>query len=56
MALFSMNQVLVTVGSMVIGSLAALWAAQWAVALMGAAGLRGDGALYVGLPGARTIR
>ena len=38
-ALFHMSQVVMTVGSMAIGSLAAMCGTQWAVALMGAAGV-----------------
>ena len=38
MAIFQLGQVVMTVGSIIIGSLAAFCGARWAVALMGAAG------------------
>jgi MFS family permease len=55
-ALFQMSQVVMTVGSMIIGSLAALCGTQWAVALMGGAGAVSMIALHVALPGAWRIR
>jgi hypothetical protein len=45
-----------TVGSMLIGALAMLWGAPWAVASMGAAGSLAMIAIYVALPRARHIR
>lgn len=55
-ALFHMSQVVMTVGSMIIGSLAALCGTQWAVALMGGAGAISMIALHVALPEAWRIR
>jgi MFS family permease len=37
-ALFHMSQVVMTLGSMIIGAMAAWWGTQWAVAFMGTAG------------------
>jgi MFS family permease len=55
-ALFQMSQVVMTVGSMFIGALAALCGTQWAVALMGGAGALSMLALHLALPGAWRIR
>ncbi len=55
-AIFHMSQVIMTVGSMIVGALAAIWGAQWAVALMGAAGALAMLAIYVALPRAWLIR
>ncbi|HEY3305874.1 MAG TPA: MFS transporter [Candidatus Binatia bacterium] len=55
-AIFHMSQVVMTVGSMVFGALAALWGAQRAVTVMGAAGSLAMVAIYVALPRARDIR
>jgi MFS family permease len=55
-AIFHMSQVAMTVGSMLIGALATLWGAPWAVASMGAAGSLAMIAIYVALPRARHIR
>jgi MFS family permease len=55
-AIFHMSQVVMTVGSMLIGVLATLWGAPWAVASMGAAGSLAMIAIYVALPRARHIR
>jgi MFS family permease len=49
-ALFHMGQVVMTVGSMIIGALAALWGTQWAVAAMGAAGALAMLAIQLALP------
>lgn len=56
MAIFHMSQVLLTVGSMLIGTLAALWGAQGAVASMAAAGALTTIVIYVALPRARLIQ
>ena len=55
-AIFHMSQVIMTVGSMLVGTLGALWGAQWAVASMGIAGSLAMVAIYVALPHARLIR
>ncbi len=55
-AIFHMSQVVMTVGSMLVGALAILWGAPWAVASMGAAGSLAMIAIYVALPRARHIR
>jgi predicted MFS family arabinose efflux permease len=55
-AIFHMSQVVMTVGSMLLGALATLWGAPWAVASMGAAGSLAMIAIYVALPRARHIR
>jgi MFS family permease len=55
-ALFHMSQVVMTVGSMAIGSLAAIWGTEWAVALMGAAGVLAMLGVHVTLPRAWRIR
>jgi MFS family permease len=55
-ALFHMGQVVMTVGSMVIGSLAALCGTQWAVVFMGAAGALAMLAIHFVLPRAWQIR
>jgi predicted MFS family arabinose efflux permease len=55
-ALFHMSQVVMTVGSMAIGSLAALTGTQWAVVLMGAAGALAMLAMHIALPQAWRIR
>ena len=56
MAIFHMSQVVMTLGSMLVGALAELWSAQWAVALMGVAGALSMVAIHGTLPGARHIR
>ncbi len=56
MAIFHMSQVVLTVGSMLIGALSSLVGAQWAVASMSAAGMVAMLAIYVALPRARLIR
>lgn len=55
-AIFNLNQVLVTVGSMLIGSLALAMGARWAVAVMGAAGSLAMIVIFVKMPHARHIR
>ncbi len=55
-AIFHMSQVVMTVGSMLIGALATLWGAPWAVASMGAVGSLAMIAIYIALPRARHIR
>jgi len=55
-AIFHMSQVVMTVGSMLVGALATMWGAQWAVASMGIAGSLATIAIYVALPRARHIR
>jgi MFS family permease len=56
LALFHMGQVVMTLGSMIIGSLAALCGTQWSVVLMGAAGALAMLAIHVVLPRAWQIR
>jgi predicted MFS family arabinose efflux permease len=53
-ALFHMGQVVMTVGSMFVGALAAFWGTQWAVASMAAAGALAMLAIHITLP--RTSR
>jgi MFS family permease len=55
-ALFHMSQVVMTVGSMVIGSLAAVTGTQWAVVLMSTAGVLAMLAIHIALPQAWRIR
>jgi MFS family permease len=55
-ALFHMGQVVFTVGSMLIGALAAWWGTQWAVAVMGGAGVLAMLAIQIALPRTRHIR
>jgi predicted MFS family arabinose efflux permease len=55
-AVFHMSNVVMTVGSMLIGALATLWGAQWAMAGMGAAGALTMLAIHVMLPQARHIK
>jgi predicted MFS family arabinose efflux permease len=56
MAIFHMSSVVVTLGSMLAGTLAALVGARWAVASMGAAGALMIVTIGVALPRARLIR
>ena len=56
LAIFSMGQVLTTVGSMLIGALSLLLGARWAVAAMGVAGSFAMIAMYVAMPRARHIK
>ena len=55
-ALFHMGQVVMTVGSMLIGSLAAMFGTTWSVALMGSAGALAMLAVHMVLPRAWRIR
>jgi len=55
-ALFHMGQVVMTVGSMGIGSLAAVCGTEWAVVLMGAAGTLAMFGIHFVLPRAWQIR
>lgn len=55
-ALFHMGQVVMTLGSMFLGALAALWGTQWAVASMGVAGALAMLAIQIILPRTRHIR
>lgn len=55
-ALFHMNQVVMTVGAMLVGALSSLITAPWAVALMGALGALTMISIYIGLPRARHIQ
>jgi len=55
-ALFHMSQVVMTVGSMMIGSLAAFMGAQWSVALMGTVGALAMLGIHFALPKAWHIR
>lgn len=56
MAIFQLGQVVMTVGSIIIGSVAAFCGARWAVALMGTAGVLATLAIHIMLPRAWTIR
>ena len=56
MAIFHMSSVVMTLGSTLAGTLAALVGAQWAVASMGAAGALFMVTIGVALPRARLIR
>lgn len=56
MAAFSMNQVVLTLGSLAIGSLATIWGARWAMAAMSAAGVAAMIAVFFTQPDARRIR
>jgi predicted MFS family arabinose efflux permease len=56
MAIFHMSSVVMTLGSMLAGTLAALLGARWAAAVMGAAGSLIMVVITVALPRARCIR
>jgi MFS family permease len=56
MAIFHMSNVVMTLGSMLIGALAVVWGAPWATIWMGLAGTLAIVAIHVALPGARHIR
>ncbi len=56
MALFSMNQAMITIGAMLFGALASLAGPRWAVAIMGATGSLSVVALHFAMPRARHIR
>jgi len=55
-ALFHMSQVVMTVGSMAIGSLAAICGTEWAVVLMSTAGTLAMLGIHFALPRAWQIR
>ena len=56
MAIFHMSSVVMTLGSMLAGTLAALVGARWAVAAMGATGAMIMVTIGVALPRARRIQ
>ncbi|HEY3118443.1 MAG TPA: MFS transporter [Chloroflexota bacterium] len=56
MGVFQLRDLLSTAGAMLIGILATVWGAPWAVATMGATCALGALAVYFGIPHARTIR
>jgi len=56
MAIFQLGRVVRTVGSVIIGSLAAWWGAQWAVTVMGIAGALAILATHITLPRGWAIR
>ncbi len=56
MAVFQQNHFLLVVGSMLVGFLASLWGARWAMALMGTAGALTMITIYVTMPRTRLIR
>jgi MFS family permease len=56
MSIFQLSQVVMTVGSMLIGALATLAGTQWAVVLMGAAGAVAMFGIHLALPRAWRIR
>jgi MFS family permease len=56
MSLFHMSNVVLTVGSMLVGALATLLGTQWAVASMSAAGALAMVVIHLMLPSARHIR
>ena len=56
MALFHMSQVVMTVGSMLVGALSSALNARWAIAFTGTAGALTMVGLYILLPRARHIR
>ncbi|PYN14760.1 MAG: hypothetical protein DME05_14210 [Candidatus Rokuibacteriota bacterium] len=56
MAIFHMSDVVVIVGSLLAGTLAALWGARWAAAMMGTAGALLTLTIAIAVPYARHIR
>ena len=56
MSMFQLSNVVMTVGSMVIGALATAVGTQWAVILMGGAGALAMLAIHLTLPRAWQIR
>jgi MFS family permease len=56
MAIFHMSNVVMTVGSMLIGALAVAWGTPWATIAMGLAGALAMLAIHLALPSARHIR
>ncbi len=55
-AIFNMNQVFVTIGSLLIGTLSLALGARWAVVVMGAIGSLSVFIIFVAMPRARHIR
>ncbi len=55
-ALFHMNQVVMTIGAMLVGALSSVITAPWAVALMGVGGALTMIAISVGIPAAKRIQ
>jgi len=55
-ALFHMNQVVMTVGAMLLGALSSMINAPWAVSLMGVLGALTMISIYIALPRARYIQ
>ncbi|MGH7844688.1 MAG: hypothetical protein ACREQW_05915 [Candidatus Binatia bacterium] len=56
MAIFHMTHVVLLVGGILIGALSSLVGAQWAVALMSAAGAVSVIIMYIAVPAVRLIR
>lgn len=56
MAVFNMNNVVLTLGSLLIGALATLWGARWAMAAMGAAGALTMLVIVLAQPRSRHIK
>ncbi len=56
MGLFQQIHVILMIGSLVLGGLASLWGAQWAMAAMAAAGAVAALAIFAAVPVARSIR
>jgi len=55
-AVFQQNHFMMTVGSMLLGFMASLWGAQWALALMGLVGAASMLMIHLILPSVRHIR
>lgn len=56
MGIFQQSHVILTIGSMLLGGLATVWGAQWAMAAMAAAGALAAAAIFLVIPSARLIR
>jgi len=56
MAIFQQNHFMMTIGSMLIGTLASLWGAQWALVLMSTLGTLAMLLISIILPGVRHIK
>ena len=56
MAIFQLGQVVMTIGSIIIGALAAWWGTAWAVTVMGIAGALAMLLVHITLPRAWAIR
>lgn len=56
MAIFQQSHFVLTMGSMLVGALASLWGARWALASMSVTGALTIIAIYVAIPRARLIR